>query len=313
MPSLTKFFSGSQAIPDNNLTGTSNALAFTIPTGAILTGITVTVDITHSFDYDLDIFLIAPNAAGIELSTDNGGSNDNYHMTTFSDGALNSILVGSAPFDGFFRPEQALSLLMPGNAGGNWTLKVADDAALDTGTLDFWSLTLTFTLGNGTGASEVLVGSAEIDRMHGLGGNDIINALAGDDICNGGDGQDILRGGLGRDFLRGDANTVEHDVFDYNKIAESTWNPAGRDVILDFQPNVDDIDLSTIDANTLVAGNQAFKFIGGANFHHKAGEVRVSAQGSNTLVSADVNGDGKPYMAILLNGTLTLDKFDFIL
>lgn len=311
MPSLTQTFNGSQAILD--VSTITNVLAFTLPTGAVLTGLTVTLDITHTFDADLDILLFGPNGAAIELSTDNGGSGDNFRMTTFSDGASAAISAGAAPFDGFFRPEQLLALLMPGNAGGNWTLQITDDLGGDTGTLNLWSLTLTYTLGNGTGASEGLAGSPDADRLHGLAGNDLLVGFGGDDIMSGGDGQDILRGGAGRDFLRGDANTTEHDVFDYNKLSESTRQAAGRDVIMDFQHGTDDIDLSTIDANALVGGNQAFKFIGGANFHHHAGEVRAFAQGANTMIAADVNGDAIADFAILLRGTVTLNKFDFIL
>ena len=40
--------------------------------------VTVSFHLTHTFDADLDIYLIAPDATVIELTTDNGGSGDNF-------------------------------------------------------------------------------------------------------------------------------------------------------------------------------------------------------------------------------------------
>ena len=48
-----------------------------------------------------------------------------------------------------------------------------------------------------------------------------------------------------------------------------------RDVIYDFSSaQADKIDISAIDARTAVSGNQAFTFIGAAEFSKKAGERR---------------------------------------
>ena len=204
MASITRTFVGSQAIPDSNATGISNSLSLALPTGATISNITVSLDISHTFDNDLDIFLRGPNGAQIELSTDNGGGSDNYIGTTFSDAAATSIVGGAAPFTGVFRPEQLLSSLIAGNGSGLWTLVVVDDLGGDVGTLDGWSITLDYLAGNGTANSETLNGTAETDRMYGRGGNDKINALAGDDFLFGGDGTDTLTGGLGRDIMRGD-------------------------------------------------------------------------------------------------------------
>jgi hypothetical protein len=59
------------------------------------------------------------------------------------------------------------------------------------------------------------------------------------------------------------------------------------DRIEDLQSG-DIIDLSDIDANQNVAGNQAFTFVGDAAFSNVAGELRATAN----LVQGDVNGDG---------------------
>jgi hypothetical protein len=65
------------------------------------------------------------------------------------------------------------------------------------------------------------------------------------------------------------------------------------DHILDFAPGTDKIDLSRTDANTLVAGDQAFTFIGSNAFSNVAGQLRAFQQGGRTGSSqGDTNGDG---------------------
>lgn len=146
-----------------------------------------------------------------------------------------------------------------------------------------------------------------------LVGNDAANllaGLAGNDRLTGGLGADILRGGGGRDVLVGGAGA---DDFDFNAISETGKTAATRDGITDFQHRIDDIDLSTIDASTKKAGNQAFKYIGIADFHKVAGELHYVFRGSNTVVEGDVNGDGRADFQILLTGHKVLTVGDFIL
>jgi len=83
----------------------------------------VTVNIDHSWDSDLDIYLIHPDGTQIELSTDNGSAGDNYTNTVFDDQATTPITSGTAPFTGSFIPEQSLSVLNGKNANGTWNLK----------------------------------------------------------------------------------------------------------------------------------------------------------------------------------------------
>jgi subtilisin-like proprotein convertase family protein len=104
--------------------------------------VSVTIDsIMHSYDGDLDLYLIAPNGSMIELSTDNGGSGSNYLRTEFSMGAVTPVSTGAAPFTGLFLPEGNF-VDLTGNANGLWKLKVTDDNALNSGILYKWTLTL---------------------------------------------------------------------------------------------------------------------------------------------------------------------------
>jgi subtilisin-like proprotein convertase family protein len=111
----------------------------------IIQDVNVTIgSITHTYDGDLSIYLIAPDNTRVELSTGNGSSGDNYTNTIFDDEATTSITSGSAPFTGSFKPEGTLSTLDGKNAQGVWKLEVTDGASGDTGTLNSWSITFTY-------------------------------------------------------------------------------------------------------------------------------------------------------------------------
>jgi len=142
------FPGGTGAIPDNNCDATNE---FTVVVSGIgVLGGTNSFDeavlnITHTWDSDLDITLIAPDMTAVILSDDNGGSADNYTDTHFRADASTDITVGVAPFTGNFLPEQNLSAFDGVNADGTWILRVCDDAGGDTGTVDSWNLTFALT------------------------------------------------------------------------------------------------------------------------------------------------------------------------
>ena len=135
-------YSGSSiAIPDNNPVGISVPISVT--DSGVITDVNVTININHTWDSDLDIYLIHPDGTQVELSIDNGGSGDNYTNTVFDDQATTPITSGTAPFTGSFIPEQPLSVLNGKNCNGIWYLKVADDSSSDTGSLVNYSIQIT--------------------------------------------------------------------------------------------------------------------------------------------------------------------------
>lgn len=104
--------------------------------------ISVCLDITTDFDADLRIFLRSPNNQLLELSTNNGGSGDNYTQTCFSATAITPITSGTAPFTGMFRPEGNFSVLNGAPINGNWSLVVSDAFGANAmGKLNWWSIT----------------------------------------------------------------------------------------------------------------------------------------------------------------------------
>jgi Ca2+-binding RTX toxin-like protein len=101
-----------------------------------------------------------------------------------------------------------------------------------------------------TGLASGGSGSDSFTSIENLTGSNFNDTLAGDGTAN------LLTGGTGADTLTGGAGA---DIFDYNSEAESGITNSTWDRITDFQTGQGDkIDLSGIDANTTIAGNQTF-------------------------------------------------------
>ena len=163
----------------------------------------------------------------------------------------------------------------------------------------------------GVAGNDTLYGGAGKDGMDGGSGNDRLYGDSGNDTLKGDTGNDALEGGAGADRLLGGSGG---DTFVFRLVGHSTVASSGRDRIDDFsRSSGDEISLSAIDAKTAVSGNNAFVFIGDDAFHKKAGELRYQHKNGDTLVLADINGNGKADFAILLDGTFNLKASDFIL
>lgn len=120
--------------------GTITESVITYDNDFLINDVNVTLNLTHTFTGDLDIFLEGPDGTIVELSTDNGGSGDNMINTTFDDDAADPITGGTAPFTGSFRPEGSLSDFNGLQSAGDWTLRITDDANQDGGQLQDWTL-----------------------------------------------------------------------------------------------------------------------------------------------------------------------------
>jgi subtilisin-like proprotein convertase family protein len=114
------------------------------PTSTRVQDVNVIVDITHTFNSDLEVSLKhVPSDKTAELWTDIGGSGDNVRVVIDDDANLNisTVPAGSA-IRGWFKPEidGSLDIFRGVNAGGEWQLLVGDDAGGDTGILNSWVL-----------------------------------------------------------------------------------------------------------------------------------------------------------------------------
>jgi VCBS repeat-containing protein len=160
----------------------------------------------------------------------------------------------------------------------------------------------------GTSGADVIYGQAGDDQIAAGDGNDTVFGGAGRDTIDGGDGNDIINGGSDRDDLTGGKGA---DTFRYYLASEST--PAGFDRIRDFDRlQGDKIDLSLIDASTVVGGNNAFVIANA--FTRVAGQLVLTAGSSGVwTVLGDVNGDGVADLQIEVRSKSTLTFEDFVL
>lgn len=103
---------------------------------------TVCINLTHTWDSDLNIYIIAPDGTSSALTMGQGGSDDNYTNTCFNENASQSITAGSAPFTGTFRPMGEIGRVNNGqNGNGLWKLRVIDTYPADAGTVISFSIT----------------------------------------------------------------------------------------------------------------------------------------------------------------------------
>jgi Ca2+-binding RTX toxin-like protein len=156
----------------------------------------------------------------------------------------------------------------------------------------------------GSALNDQLTGNAIANQLSGGADNDTLNAAAGDDHLDGGAGNDILIGGLGKDTLTGGDGA---DTFVFKSIQDSAVGH--EDQIIDFSSaQGDHIDLSAIDANTHVAGDEAFGYIGSAAFSDVAGQLRYA----DHFLEGDVNGDGTADFRVHVD-VASLAHNDFVL
>ena len=106
----------------------------------VVTDLDVQLDITHTYNADLDVFLISPTGTRIELFSTIGSSDDNFTGTFLDDEAADGIERGAAPYTGSFRPFGRLSDVDTEIITGAWTLEITDNFSGDQGTLNWWRL-----------------------------------------------------------------------------------------------------------------------------------------------------------------------------
>jgi len=171
----------------------------------------------------------------------------------------------------------------------------------------------------GGDGDDVLWGGGDNDELHGGNDNDQLFGYTGNDKLNGGDGNDLLFGGLGQDTMTGGlgADTFVIGTWHFSNAPDSSL--ADPDYIKDFShAQGDKIDVSQIDANELLTGNQSFSFIGNRDFTGVAGQLRYEIHDIKpgyhyTSITGDLDGDGAADFQINVAGKIDFVASDFIL
>lgn len=262
-----------------------------------------------------DIFAYATSGNGADTITDAGVGD------TIRIGSLSTVLTSIALGDGTtvgnnqvqlsvdaVNNESTLYVGTNSTAGAEVTILLQGTYTLDSFTLSGRDIMLTKGSTNTpTPGDDIVNGTTGNDELSGGAGNDKLIGKAGNDLLDGGTGNDSLTGGTGADTMTGGDGA---DRFIYTSIWDSTPGTLNHDEITDFVSGSDKIDLSAIDANPVLAGNQAFAFVA-AGFTGSAGEVYYAGTG---LVLADINGDGLTDIEIYLSTEpASMAATDFIL
>ncbi len=171
-------------------------------------------------------------------------------------------------------------------------------------------------------AFENIIGSGGAETLRGSTGNNVLRGNAGADSIFGNSGADSIYGDQGADILFGGAG---NDTFFFTNKSESTFSAGGTtcDRLRADGANAafagagnavgDRINLSAIDANESVAGNQAFIFGGAATIGH----LQCVTSGSNTSVLGYTNATaGADFQILIEDGAVTAVTYtaaDFVL
>ena len=288
---LTATSAATYQIHITNITNTSGSNS----NGAENYQLTMTVNYAGAHD-------IAPDDHGTSIASDSHGGSDSAHLSiSYQDSHIltgtagnDTLVAGSG--DNILNGGDGNDILTagPGNnelhggAGNDLLYSGPGNDLLDGGigndtasyahatagvTVNLGLLGAQDTLGAGidtlTGI-ENLTGSNYNDTLTGDNNSNIINGGLGNDVLNGGGGDDFLIGGLGNNTLTGGAGA---DTFEWLK------GNSGHDVVTDFAPGTDKLDLSQLlqgESNTAASLDDYLHFT-------------VSGSGASVVTSIDVS------------------------
>ncbi|MBC7985724.1 MAG: hypothetical protein H7X93_03515 [Sphingomonadaceae bacterium] len=236
---------------------------------------------------------LVSGSGGIGSSISGGGGND----TVFAGG--NSTVFGGLGDDSIRATGAAVPLEIGMLSGGDGN----DTISRNLNEFDIF----------GDDGNDLLEGGG---RLYGGAGDDTILGVDGRaDLLFGGDGADLIQGGYRSDTLTGGlgADTLDgdekRDVFIYEALDDST--PTAPDLIVRLSHNKT-IDLSAIDADANVGGDQAFTRV--PDFTGTAGQLRLRYDSglNSTFIEGDVDGDAVADFTIITQGDNT-DHSNFVL
>ncbi len=287
------------------------------------------VDMTRSNLYAIENLTLSADSTGVARTvTGNGLSNvilTNVANDTVTGGAGadeirtgggidwleggidNDTLDGGNDADRLYGGKGRDNLLA--GAGDDWSYGGDGDDIIDAGI----GVDCTY----GGAGNDSIMGRTGDDFIYGEAGHDMLSGDGENDRVWGGEGNDKVYGGAGNDQLRGDAGIDllyggdGADRFIFTALADAPMS--GLDRVMDFVKGADKIDLSVLDADSTLAGNQAFHLNATRPFFASAGDLNILTNILGSVVEGDVNGDGFSDFRILVVSNYAMQASDFLL
>ena len=128
------------AITDNS--SSFDETTITIPENVTISDVNISVDIEHTWLGDLLITLLSPAGTELKLIDRDCSSFENLEVT-FDDSGTTKIC--NSPTTGLILPEESLAVLKGELSTGQWTIRINDNEAQDTGILSNWSVQICST------------------------------------------------------------------------------------------------------------------------------------------------------------------------
>lgn len=249
---------------------------------------TVQASVGHALRANLEKLVLTGSAAidGAGNTSDNTLTGNNAANRLEGEGGADTLtgLGGNDRLDGGAGVDQ----MAGGRGDDTYVVERPGDVVVENKKqgLDTVESSLSYTLGKNL-ENLVLTGTKGASAA----GNGSSNEIHGNDAANlitGGAGNDRLFGGLGA------------DTFAFGSVYDSV--AARSDLLADFSAE-DRLDLSAVDAILKTEADDAFVRVEGA--FTGAGQMRLSFDGTNTLVELNVDKNAEPEMIIRLAGDHT--------
>jgi subtilisin-like proprotein convertase family protein len=119
----------------------NSTLTISTVNNVIISDISVTLNISHTWISDLTVTLISPSGTQVQLFSGQCTSNDNAIATFTTNGS--TLSCGTSPaISGNLAPAESFNSLLDTDSEGTWTLRVFDNTSQDGGIINSWSLNI---------------------------------------------------------------------------------------------------------------------------------------------------------------------------
>ena len=133
-----------KTVPDANPNGVESVI--NVSDDFVVSDVNLTLDMTHSWLWDLQIYLKAPNGSEVLIYDRSCGSSGIQRQdvdAVFDDEGTAAVCNNSIPaISGVTKSIDLLSILNGGSSQGDWVLRVVDNSSGDVGVINGWAIEL---------------------------------------------------------------------------------------------------------------------------------------------------------------------------